>query len=54
VTGGVERFGGLGVGVVVDEPVERGEGVGWVWRVCQPVGGIGMVRLVVCPPRNRP
>ena len=28
VTGGVERFGGLGVGVGVEEPVERGEGVG--------------------------
>jgi hypothetical protein len=28
VPGGVERFGGLGVGVVVEEPVEGGEGVG--------------------------
>ena len=28
VTGGVERVGGLGVGVGVEEPVERGEGVG--------------------------
>jgi hypothetical protein len=28
VSGGVERVGGLGVGVVVEEPVERGEGVG--------------------------
>ena len=28
VSGGVERVGGLGVGVVVEEPVERGERVG--------------------------
>ena len=28
VTGGVERVGGLGVGVVVEEPVEHGDGVG--------------------------
>ena len=28
VTGDVERLGGLGVGVGVEEPVERGEGVG--------------------------
>ena len=28
VTGGVERVGGFGVGVGVEEPVERGEGVG--------------------------
>ena len=28
VTGGVEHVGGLGVGARVEEPVERGEGVG--------------------------
>ena len=28
VTGGVERLGGLGVGVGVEELIERGEGVG--------------------------
>ena len=28
VTGGVERLGGLGVGVGVKEPIERCEGVG--------------------------
>jgi len=24
-----------------------------VWRVCHPVGGIGIARLVVVPPRKR-
>jgi hypothetical protein len=28
VPGGLERGGGLAVGVVVEEPVEQGEGVG--------------------------
>jgi hypothetical protein len=27
VTVGVEEFGGLGVGVVIEEPVQGGEGV---------------------------
>jgi len=36
--GGVERFGGLGVGVVVEEPIEQGEGVG-VGLAGLPSGG---------------
>jgi hypothetical protein len=27
VSGGVERFGGFGVGVFIEEPVQRGQGV---------------------------
>ena len=53
VTGGVERFGGLGVGVGVEEPVECGEGVRAGLAGLPGLGGIAMVRLWVWPPRRR-
>jgi len=53
VTGGVERLGGLGVGVGVKELIERCEGVGVGLAERQAFGGIATTRLVVCPPRKR-
>ena len=53
VTGDVERVGGFGVGVGVEEPVERGNGVRAGLTGLQEVGGIGTTMLWVSPPRSR-
>ena len=50
----VELLGGLGVGVVVEQPVDLGQDLGWGLVVaCQEFRALGMVRLVVWPPRKR-
>ena len=52
--GGVELDGDLGVGVIVEQPVRARERVGvGLSRACHAWSGIGIVRLVVCPPRKR-
>ena len=53
VSVGVERVGGLGVGVGVEEPIERGEGVGVGLADLPRLRGMATARLVVCPPRKR-
>jgi hypothetical protein len=53
VAGPVELFGGLGIGVVVREPVEQGHGGCGGLVGLQALGGIGIVRLVSWPPRIR-
>ena len=50
---GVELGGDLSVGVIVEQPVSCASVSGLVCRRCHARGGIGIVRLVVCPPRKR-
>ena len=50
---GVEDVGDLGVGVVVEESVDLGDGGGGVCRSCQAGLGVGRVRVWCWPPGRR-